>query len=299
MGKEGQPPKHAAEEEEGAQAKEAKKPKKKRKEKAAHEEQQEEEPQEGAKRSKPKDFEAFTAGKGQAASESTRGGGILSEEKFEDQTICEETKQGIRDQGFAQMSLIQAKTLKPLLAGRDLLAQAKTGSGKTLAFLLPAIELLHRSHFAQRNGTGAVILAPTRELALQTYAVARETLKYHKHTHGVVMGGANRRAEADKLIKGVNLLVATPGRLLDHLQNTRGFNFKNLMVLVIDEADRILEQGFEDEMREILKLLPKQRQTMLFSATQTSKIEDLARLSLQVKSQLIIQMPIYNLKLNP
>jgi ATP-dependent RNA helicase DDX18/HAS1 len=97
------------------------------------------------------------------------------------------------------------------------------------------------------------------------------------------MGGANRRAEADKLIKGVNLLVATPGRLLDHLQNTRGFNFKNLMVLVIDEADRILEQGFEDEMREILKLLPKQRQTMLFSATQTSKIEDLARLSLQVK----------------
>ena len=99
--------------------------------------------------------------------QTTRGGGILSEEKFADQDICDETKQGISDQGFAYMSLIQAKTLKPLLAGRDLLAQAKTGSGKTLAFLMPAIELLHKSHFAQRNGTGAVILAPTRELALQ------------------------------------------------------------------------------------------------------------------------------------
>ena len=246
---------------------------KKRKEAEADEED------EGGKRSKPKDFESFADTK-QSSNSTTRGGGILSEETFENQDVCEETKKGIADQGFVNLSLIQAKTLKPLLAGKDLLAQAKTGSGKTLAFLMPAIELLHRSHFAQRNGTGAIVLAPTRELALQTYAVARETLKYHKHTHGVIMGGANRRAEADKLVKGVNLLVATPGRLLDHLQNTRGFIFKNLMVLVIDEADRILEQGFEDEMREILKLLPKQRQTMLFSATQTSKIEDLARLSL-------------------
>ena len=234
-----------------------------------------------AKSSKPKDRPAPGAGQQPAAT--TRGGGILSDVTFDAQDLCEETKRAIADQGFVNMSLIQAKTITPLLAGRDLLAQAKTGSGKTLAFLMPAIELLHKSHFAQRNGTGAVVLAPTRELALQTYAVARETLKYHKHTHGVVMGGANRRAEAEKLVKGVNLLVATPGRLLDHLQNTRGFIFKNLMVLVIDEADRILEQGFEDEMREILKLLPKQRQTMLFSATQTSKIEDLARLSLQGK----------------
>ena len=91
------------------------------------------------------------------------------------------------------------------------------------------------------------------------------------HCAGLVMGGANRRAEAERLAKGVNLLVATPGRLLDHLQNTAGFVYRNLACLVIDEADRILEIGFEEEMRQIVKLLPKDRQTMLFSATQTTK----------------------------
>ena len=95
------------------------------------------------------------------------------------------------------------------------------------------------------------------------------------------MGGANRRAEAERLVKGVNLLVATPGRLLDHLQNTKGFVVHNLAALVIDEADRILEIGFEEEVRQIVRLLPKDRQTMLFSATQTKSVKDLARLSLQ------------------
>ncbi len=89
---------------------------------------------------------------------------------------------------------------------------------------------------------------------------------------GILMGGANRRTEAERLVKGVNLLVCTPGRLLDHLQNTKGFVFRNLACLVIDEADRILEIGFEEEMRQIIKILPKDRQTMLFSATQTTKV---------------------------
>ena len=107
-------------------------------------------------------------------------------------------------------------------------------------------------------------------------------MAHHSQTYGIVIGGANRRAEADKLAKGVNLLIATPGRLLDHLQNTQGFIFKNLKTLVIDEADRILEVGFEDEMRQIVKILPsEERQTMLFSATQTTKVEDLARISLR------------------
>lgn len=105
--------------------------------------------------------------------------------------------------------------------------------------------------------------------------------RYHHQTYGLVIGGANRKAEAEKLKKGVNVLVATPGRLLDHLQHTQGFVFKNLQCLIIDEADRILQQGFEDEMRQIIKLLPKKRQTMLFSATQTRKVEDLARISLK------------------
>jgi len=96
-----------------------------------------------------------------------------------------------------------------------------------------------------------------------------------------LIGGANRKAEALKLKNGVNLLVATPGRLLDHLQNTKGFNYHNLLCLIIDEADAILKIGFEQEMNEILRILPSSRQTVLFSATQTKKVDDLARLSLK------------------
>ena len=106
-------------------------------------------------------------------------------------------------------------------------------------------------------------------------------MQFHSQTCGIVIGGADRRQEATKLAKGVNLLVATPGRLLDHLKNTQ-FVFSNLKALVIDEADRILEIGFEDEMKQIIKVLPNEnRQSMLFSATQTTKVEDLARISLR------------------
>lgn len=162
-----------------------------------------------------------------------------------------------------------------------MLGAAKTGSGKTLAFLIPAIEILSSLRFKPRNGTGVIVVSPTRELALQIFGVARELMKHHSQTYGIVMGGANRKAEAEKLSKGVNLIIATPGRLLDHLLNTP-FVFKNLKSLIIDEADRILEVGFEDEIRQIVKVLANDdRQTMLFSATQTTKVEDLARISLR------------------
>lgn len=196
--------------------------------------------------------------------------------------FSEPTMKAIDQMGFKTMTKVQAKTIPPLLAGRDVLGAAKTGSGKTLAFLLPAIELLYSLKFKPRNGTGVIIISPTRELALQIFGVARELMENHSQTFGIVIGGANRRQEADKLVKGVNLLIATPGRLLDHLQNTKGFVFKNLKALVIDEADRILEIGFEEEMKQIIKILPNEdRQSMLFSATQTTKVEDLARMSLR------------------
>ena len=201
---------------------------------------------------------------------------------FEEAGFSEPTLKAIRQMGFKKMTKVQAKTIPPLLTGRDVLGAAKTGSGKTLAFLLPAIELLYSLKFKPRNGTGVVIISPTRELALQIFGVARELMEHHTQTFGIVIGGANRRQEADKLVKGVNLLIATPGRLLDHLQNTQGFVFKNLKALVIDEADRILEIGFEEEMKQIIKILPNEdRQSMLFSATQTTKVEDLARMSLR------------------
>ncbi|KAI5074583.1 hypothetical protein GOP47_0010544 [Adiantum capillus-veneris] len=205
--------------------------------------------------------------------------GIMSNTAFETLPISEPTQNAIKETGFTHMTEIQARSIPPLLTGKDVLGAARTGSGKTLAFLIPSVELLYQAHFIPRNGTGVVIISPTRELAMQIYGVARDLMKHHKQTHGIVMGGANRRTEAERLVKGVNLLVATPGRLLDHLQNTKGFLFKNLQCLVIDEADRILEIGFEEEMKQIIKLLPKERQTVLFSATQTTKVEDLARVS--------------------
>lgn len=200
---------------------------------------------------------------------------------FNELPLSEKTLKAIEEMGFTKMTEIQKRGIPPLLTGKDVLGAAKTGSGKTLAFLIPAIELLYQLKFKPRNGTGVIVVSPTRELALQIFSVARDLLKHHSQTYGIVIGGANRRAEADKLSKGVNLLIATPGRLLDHLQNTP-FVFKNLKSLIIDEADRILEIGFEDEMRQIIKILPKEdRQTMLFSATQTTKVEDLARISLR------------------
>ncbi|CAG11213.1 unnamed protein product, partial [Tetraodon nigroviridis] len=195
--------------------------------------------------------------------------------------VSENTLKGVKELGFEHMTEIQHKTIRPLLEGRDVLAAAKTGSGKTLAFLIPCIELIYKLKFMPRNGTGVIILSPTRELAMQTYGVMKELMTHHVHTYGLIMGGSNRSAEAQKLANGINILVATPGRLLDHLQNTPGFMFKNLQCLIIDEADRILEVGFEEELKQIIKLLPKRRQTMLFSATQTRRVEDLARISLK------------------
>uniref|UniRef100_UPI0037E7CBBC ATP-dependent RNA helicase DDX18 n=1 Tax=Semicossyphus pulcher TaxID=241346 RepID=UPI0037E7CBBC len=195
--------------------------------------------------------------------------------------VSEHTLKAVKEMGFEHMTEIQHKSIRPLLEGRDVLAAAKTGSGKTLAFLIPSIELIYKLKFMPRNGTGVVILSPTRELAMQTYGVMKELMVHHVHTFGLIMGGSNRSAEAQRLANGVNILVATPGRLLDHLQNTPGFMYKNMQCLIIDEADRILEVGFEEELKQIIKLLPKKRQTMLFSATQTRKVEDLARISLK------------------
>lgn len=198
-----------------------------------------------------------------------------------EETVCENTLKAIQEMGFTSMTEIQAKSIPPLLEGRDLVGSAKTGSGKTLAFLIPAVELIYKLKFMPRNGTGCIIISPTRELSMQTFGVLKELMKYHYHTYGLLMGGANRQTEAQKLSKGINIVVATPGRLLDHLQNTPDFLYKNLQCLVIDEADRILDIGFEEELKQIINILPKKRQTMLFSATQTRKTEMLTTLALK------------------
>lgn len=209
--------------------------------------------------------------------------GIFSNQAFADLPVDQKMKDALTSLGFKTMTQIQAKSIPDALAGKDILGAAKTGSGKTLAFLIPIIELLSKVKFTRTQGTGAIVISPTRELALQIYGVLRDIMETSNlpQTHGLCMGGANRKSEVDKLTKGINIIVATPGRLVDHLANTKGFNYRRLQMLVIDEADRILDQGFEEDMHQIIKLLPKERQTILFSATQTQKVEDLARLSLQ------------------
>jgi len=217
------------------------------------------------------------------AATTTKNSSIMSDVAFEslEGKVSAHTLKAIKEMGYTHMTEIQAQSIPPLLEGRDILAAARTGSGKTLGFLIPAIELIYKLKFMPRNGTGVMILSPTRELAMQTFGVLRELIQFHSHTFGLIMGGADRKTEAAKLSKGVNILVATPGRLLDHMQNCPDFLFKNVQCLVIDEADRILDIGFEEEMKQIIRLLPKKRQTMMFSATQTRKTEDLARISLK------------------
>lgn len=176
-------------------------------------------------------------------------------------SVSEATLQGIKDMGFETMTEIQAKSIPPLLEGRDLVGSAKTGSGKTLAFLIPAVELIYKLKFMPRNGTGVIIISPTRELSMQTFGVLKELMRHHNHTFGLLMGGASRSTESEKLARGLNIIVATPGRLLDHLQNTPDFLYKNLQCLVIDEVDRILEIGFEEDMKQIMNLLPSKYYT--------------------------------------
>lgn len=246
---------------------------------------------ESKKKKKTKKRKDDESGEEEPSTPSTVKKGFFSNEAFSSLPLTEETKNAIAEMGHDKMTKIQAKSIPPLLGGKDLIGAAKTGSGKTLAFLVPIVELLRKAKFHTRNGTGAMILSPTRELAMQIYGVCKELLNEKSSlTYGLIMGGANRRTEAERLRKGVNIIIATPGRLLDHLKNTPGFVTRNLLVFCMDEADRILEIGFEDDLRAIVKILPKERQTMLFSATQTKQIEDLARLSINPKTAVYVEV---------
>ncbi|CAD2095667.1 ATP-dependent RNA helicase HAS1, putative [Plasmodium vinckei lentum] len=206
---------------------------------------------------------------------------FYSEQKFEDLDICDALKKGLKELNFITLTEIQSKCIPHFLSGKDILGAAKTGSGKTLAFLVPSIHILYNIKFLPKNGTGVLIISPTRELCLQIYQVCTDLCKYIPQTNGIIIGGVSRNEEKKKFIHGINILIATPGRLLDHMQNTKEFNYKNLVCLIIDEADRLLQIGFEEEINLIVKRLPKKRQTALFSATQTTKVESLIRLSLQ------------------
>jgi ATP-dependent RNA helicase RhlE len=187
--------------------------------------------------------------------------------------LAPELARSVREQGYETPTPIQMKAIPGVLAGRDLIGCAQTGTGKTAAFTLP---ILHRLRAGARGRLRALILTPTRELALQVEASLRTYGRHLRLESAVIHGGVGHGPQEEKLRRGIDLLVATPGRLLDHMG--RGYvDFKGLEVLVLDEADRMLDMGFIRDVRRIVRALPARRQTLLFSATMPDEIRSLAK----------------------
>lgn len=200
---------------------------------------------------------------------------------YSDLPLSNPTQEGLKACHFTTLTPIQARTIPLALHGSDILGAAKTGSGKTLAFIVPVLENLYRKQcVGQDAGLGAMIIAPTRELAIQIFDVlVKIGRKGHLFAAGLVIGGKSLQEEQNALAR-MNIVVCTPGRMLQHLSQTALFSVDGLQMLVLDEADRILDMGFQRDLDAILDYLPRDRQTLLFSATQTKRVSDLARLSL-------------------
>lgn len=186
---------------------------------------------------------------------------------------------------------IQAASIPIALLGRDIVAGAVTGSGKTAAYIIPIIErLLYKP--AKIAKTRVIVLTPTRELAIQVADVGRKLGQFVQNlSFGLAVGGLNLRQQEQELKKRPDIVIATPGRLIDHIRNSPSFSVDDVEIVVMDEADRMLEEGFEKEMQEIVELLPRKRQTMLFSATMNSSIKQLIAWSLQKPVRIMIDPP--------
>ena len=199
---------------------------------------------------------------------------------FTDLPISSLTLKSLVKRGFKTLTEIQRCTIPHALAGRDILAASKTGSGKTLAYLIPIIENLYRIKWTPMDRIGALIIVPTRELGVQVFEVLGSLLENcHELSYGLIIGGKSYESER-KRINSMNIVICTPGRLLQHFNETEYFDCDNLKMLVIDEADEILSMGFEQTLDSILQCLPSHRQNMLFSATLTKKIMHLSKIAL-------------------
>lgn len=192
---------------------------------------------------------------------------------FKDFNLKPEILRALADIGFETPTPIQEQAIPEVLKGHDIVATAQTGTGKTAAYLLPILQKLKP---AQKSDCEALVLAPTRELALQIGKNLTEFSKYSGHQHTVAYGGSSVRDGRESLRQAGQIVIATPGRLLDYLQQG-ALSFKNLKIVILDEADRMLDMGFIPDIRRIMRRTPKSRQTMLFSATFPDPIAYLAR----------------------
>ncbi len=189
--------------------------------------------------------------------------------------LSAELLRAVTDKGYGEPTPIQVKAIPVILEGKDILAGAQTGTGKTAGFTLPLLQRLSAQAPAERRVIRALILTPTRELAAQVEESVRVYGKHLPLKSTVVFGGVGFNPQADTLRRGVDILVATPGRLLDHVQQ-KTVDLSKVEILVLDEADRMLDMGFIRDIRKILALLPKQRQNLLFSATFSEEIKQLS-----------------------
>tara|TARA_Y100000746_G_scaffold162212_1_gene139684 strand:+ start:113 stop:1369 length:1257 start_codon:yes stop_codon:yes gene_type:complete len=194
---------------------------------------------------------------------------------FESLGLCNDILKAIKNEGYHRPTPVQELAIPLLIGGRDVLGVAQTGTGKTAAFALPVLEKLSFSKSPGKRNIRALILSPTRELAAQIDQRFYVYSKYVDIRHMVIFGGVGQKPQVQSLRKGIDVLVATPGRLLDLIQ--QGYvNLDYVEFFVLDEADRMLDMGFIRDIKKILKILPKNRQNLLFSATMPSKIADLA-----------------------
>jgi ATP-dependent RNA helicase RhlE len=203
----------------------------------------------------------------------------ISISTFDSLGLAPELLKAVTEQGYTTPTPIQAQAIPVVLAGKDLLGAAQTGTGKTAGFTLPLLQRLsskaNTSHSPARHPVRALIVTPTRELAAQVEESVRTYGKYIKLSSVTIYGGVGMQPQIDALRRGVDILVATPGRLLDHVQQ-KTVDLRQVEILVLDEADRMLDMGFIHDIRKILALLPAQRQNLLFSATFPEEIRKLA-----------------------
>ncbi len=205
--------------------------------------------------------------------------GALFQMTFDDLNLAPAIMKAVREQGYEIPTPIQAQAIPAVLAGQDILAGAQTGTGKTAAFTLPLLDRLSREEAPKNKfggkGVRALVLTPTRELAAQVEESVRQYGKYLELSSTVIFGGVGMNPQIDRIKRGVDILVATPGRLLD-LQQQGFLDLSTVQVLILDEADRMLDMGFIHDVKKILALVPKEKQSLLFSATFSDEIRDLA-----------------------
>ncbi|MCD6432618.1 MAG: DEAD/DEAH box helicase, partial [Sulfurimonas sp.] len=197
---------------------------------------------------------------------------------FEKLGLIKPLLSAIHELGYEHPTTIQKRAIPLVLAKSDIFATAQTGTGKTAAFGLPILQKLRNVQVSEDRAVRAVILSPTRELSIQIFEDIGSYAKHMKVECAVLVGGKDIEAQQRVLKKGVDIIIATPGRFLEHVEN--GLDVKSIEVFVIDEADRMLDMGFTKEIRKVHPLLPKRHQTLLFSATYSDKVRKLSRLVL-------------------